>query len=194
MFLVAKRNACTYSIHLCIYRYACTYSMHWYATPCTTWSACIFPKLFHILLHILHPLPKVCLGVRAMHAFATPYAHRDIKPHNILLNPRAGSNGRGAARDDEASPLTSAANGTAGTGARFAAVLMDFGSAKPAHVVVMNRNAALAVQEEAEACGMDGVGSSTYVLLGNELLLQQTINTPTYTGSVHCGVSCARTI
>lgn len=68
-----------------------------------------------------------------MHSYATPYAHRDIKPHNILLNPRAPS----AAQGD---------------GARFTAVLMDFGSAKPAHIVVMNRNAALAVQEEAEVC------------------------------------------
>ncbi len=111
-----------------------------------------------MLVHHHRP-PQVCLGVRAMHRFATPYAHRDIKPHNILLNPRASaSNGRGGNHlDEEASPLTAASNGQStmgstpgGSGARFNAVLMDFGSAKPAHVVVMNRNAALAVQEEAE--------------------------------------------
>lgn len=84
-------------------------------------------------------LPRqVCLGVRAMHSYATPYAHRDVKPHNILLNPRA-------------------AGSSEGDGARFTAVLMDFGSAKPAHIVVMNRNAALAVQEEAEVSGFGGV-------------------------------------
>lgn len=83
---------------------------------------------------------QVCLGVKAMHSYATPYAHRDVKPHNILLNPRTPS----AMQTD---------------GARFTAVLMDFGSAKPAHVVVMNRNAALAVQEEAE------VGHLLYVPL-----------------------------
>ena len=62
---------------------------------------------------------------------ATPYAHRDIKPHNVLLRRKASEGASGSES--------------------FAAVLMDFGSARPARVEVRSRNRALKVQEEAEA-------------------------------------------
>ena len=65
-----------------------------------------------------------CLAVQAFHTTSPPYAHRDIKPHNLLLKP----------------------NGTE-------VVLMDLGSVSRARTTVESRQAALALQEEcAQLC------------------------------------------
>jgi serine/threonine kinase 16 len=55
--------------------------------------------------------------------------------------------------DPEAQPLreTGGARGLAPAGASFHAVVMDFGSARPARVVIRNRMEALSLQEDAEA-------------------------------------------
>jgi serine/threonine kinase 16 len=105
----------------------------------------------------IHPLVlleiflQVCEGARAMHKPSAetgssrstlPHAHRDIKPHNILLeqkkktlNPIQDNDG-----DEEQ-----------GRYDLFHAVLMDFGSARVAQVDVCSRSDALKQQEEAEA-------------------------------------------
>ena len=36
---------------------------------------------------------QVCAGVQAMHELEPPLAHRDIKPHNVLLEPRRSARG-----------------------------------------------------------------------------------------------------
>jgi len=80
---------------------------------------------------------QVCEGVQAMHRCQPPLAHRDIKPGNVLLShaPRRmplGVEAPGADTSPEA-------------------VLMDFGSARPARARVSSRREALALQEMAEA-------------------------------------------
>eukprot|EP00891_Asterochloris_glomerata_P009358 jgi/Astpho2/9358/e_gw1.00142.26.1_t len=73
---------------------------------------------------ILQIFLQVCQGVQAMHRARPPLAHRDIKPHNILLQ-----------------QLHKAS----------LAMLMDFGSARSAPVEIQNRTEALTLQEDAEA-------------------------------------------
>lgn len=55
-----------------------------------------------------------------MHSFEPPYAHNDVKPGNVLLTHRKGQ-----------PPL---------------AVLMDFGSARPARKQIRSRSEALQLQ------------------------------------------------
>mmetsp|Transcript_16253 Transcript_16253/g.31478 ORF Transcript_16253/g.31478 Transcript_16253/m.31478 type:complete len:360 (-) Transcript_16253:125-1204(-) len=70
-------------------------------------------------------LAQICNGLKAFHSQDPPIAHRDIKPHNILL----------------------AADGTP--------VLMDFGSAAIAYVDTSSRQARLSLQDYAsQHCSM----------------------------------------
>jgi len=55
-----------------------------------------------------------------MHSFDPPYAHNDVKPGNVLITHRKGQ-----------PPL---------------AILMDFGSARPARKQITNRSEALQLQ------------------------------------------------
>ncbi|KAM1026353.1 hypothetical protein ACFX13_040000 [Malus domestica] len=64
---------------------------------------------------------QLCAGLKHMHTFDPPYAHNDIKPGNVLITHRKGQ-----------SPL---------------AILMDFGSARPARRQIRSRTEALQLQE-----------------------------------------------
>lgn len=66
---------------------------------------------------ILHIFRSICGAVNAFHTHDPPFAHRDIKPHNLLLS-----------ADNQV-------------------VLMDLGSAREARVRVTSRQEALALQE-----------------------------------------------
>lgn len=100
---------------------------------------------------------QVCHGVQALHNCTPPLAHRDIKPHNVLLkrhkqhdseaaDPIGSQSHRGD--DLEAQPLH--AVGAEPVSGSYHAVVMDFGSCQIAHVEVRNRTEALVVQEDAE--------------------------------------------
>ncbi|KAF8399249.1 hypothetical protein HHK36_015114 [Tetracentron sinense] len=76
------------------------------------------------VLHIFRqkgPMPQLCAGLKHMHNFEPPYAHNDVKPGNVLITHRKGQ-----------SPL---------------AILMDFGSARPARKQIRSRSEALQLQE-----------------------------------------------
>ena len=77
---------------------------------------------------------QVCEGLRCMHEHEPPFAHRDIKPHNVLV--------RGAGGPGE---WVQPGEGT------VEAVLMDFGSVREARRTVSSRLEALRLQEDAEA-------------------------------------------
>ncbi|KAM7471199.1 hypothetical protein LguiA_009382 [Lonicera macranthoides] len=70
------------------------------------------------VLQIFHQL---CSGLKHMHSFDPPYAHNDVKPGNVALTRRKGQ-----------PPL---------------AILMDFGSARPARKQIHSRSEALQLQE-----------------------------------------------
>lgn len=79
-------------------------------------------------LQLLAVTRQMCVALEAMHAArGGPVAHRDLKPGNVLLETSMEHEG----------------------GLR--AVLMDFGSARPARVTVRERREALAQQESAAA-------------------------------------------
>lgn len=63
---------------------------------------------------------QLCAGLKHMHSFDPPYAHNDVKPGNVLIKHRKGQ-----------APL---------------AVLMDFGSARPARRQIQSRAEALQLQ------------------------------------------------
>lgn len=65
-------------------------------------------------------LPQICAGLKHMHSLEPPYAHNDVKPGNILITCRKGQ-----------PPL---------------AILMDFGSARPAQKQIRSRSEALQLQ------------------------------------------------
>ena len=97
---------------------------------------------------------QICHGVQALHTCNPPLAHRDIKPHNVLLQQHQQHESQAAVAvgshsnpsdDLEAQPLRAEAGG-----GKYHAVVMDFGSCQEAHVQVNNRAEALAVQEDAE--------------------------------------------
>ena len=67
----------------------------------------------------LFPL-QLCDGLQHMHSLEPPYAHNDVKPGNVLLTRRTGQ-----------PPL---------------AILMDFGSARPARKQIRSRQEALQLQ------------------------------------------------
>lgn len=63
---------------------------------------------------------QLCAGLKHMHSLEPPYAHNDVKPGNVLITHRKGQ-----------SPL---------------AILMDFGSARPARREIRCRSEALQLQ------------------------------------------------
>lgn len=63
---------------------------------------------------------QLCAGLKHLHSLDPPYAHNDVKPGNVLLTHRKGQ-----------PPL---------------AVLMDFGSARPAKRQIRSRSEALQLQ------------------------------------------------
>ena len=83
---------------------------------------------------VLRIFLQVCDGLRCMHEHDPPFAHRDIKPHNVLVRGAGGPGGW--ARPGEGA---------------VEAVLMDFGSVREARRTVSSRLEALRLQEEAEA-------------------------------------------
>ncbi|XP_023342481.1 serine/threonine-protein kinase 16 [Eurytemora carolleeae] len=75
-----------------------------------------------VLLRLFH---CICSAVRRFHSHDPPYAHRDIKPHNILLE-----------KD-------------------FTPILMDLGSVAPARITIRsNRDAQFLQDTAAERCSM----------------------------------------
>lgn len=107
---------------------------------------------------MLMPASQVCEALHYLHE-SKGIAHRDIKPHNVLivrplssggtLSADASSSG-GPNGDLEAGASQKPARPSSGTGA-YSAMLMDFGSAASRHVTPATRREALALQEEAEA-------------------------------------------
>ncbi|XP_043726074.1 serine/threonine-protein kinase 16-like [Telopea speciosissima] len=78
-------------------------------------------------MDVLQIFRQLCAGLKHMHSFDPPYAHNDVKPGNILITNRKGQ-----------PPL---------------AILMDFGSARPARKQIRSRSEALQLQEwAAEHC------------------------------------------
>nr|GMC50726.1 probable serine/threonine-protein kinase DDB_G0291350 [Ipomoea batatas] len=70
---------------------------------------------------VLQIFRQLCAGLEHMHSFDPPYAHNDLKPGNVLLTHRKGQ-----------PPL---------------AILMDFGSARPARRQIRSRSEAVQLQE-----------------------------------------------
>lgn len=84
-------------------------------------------KEFFSTVDVLQIFRQLCAGLKHMHSFDPPYAHNDVKPGNVLIKHRKGQ-----------APL---------------AVLMDFGSARPARRQIQSRAEALQLQEwAAEHC------------------------------------------
>ncbi|CAA3023223.1 probable serine threonine- kinase DDB_G0291350 [Olea europaea subsp. europaea] len=78
-------------------------------------------KEFFSTSDVLQIFRQLCSGLKHMHSFETPYAHNDVKPGNVLVTYRKGQ-----------SPL---------------AILMDFGSSRPARKQIRSRTEALQLQE-----------------------------------------------
>ncbi|KAG6537156.1 hypothetical protein ZIOFF_002241 [Zingiber officinale] len=70
---------------------------------------------------VLHIFRQLCDGLKHMHSFDPPYAHNDVKPGNVLITHRKGQ-----------PPI---------------AILMDFGSARPARKEIRSRSESLQLQE-----------------------------------------------
>lgn len=84
-------------------------------------------KEFYPTLTVLQIFRQLCAGLKHMHNFDPPYAHNDVKPGNVLITQRKGQ-----------PPL---------------AILMDFGSTRPAKREIRSRSQALQLQEwAAEHC------------------------------------------
>ncbi|KAL3131189.1 hypothetical protein ABBQ38_000491 [Trebouxia sp. C0009 RCD-2024] len=107
---------------------------------------------------VLHIFLQVCYGIEAMHKCTPALAHRDIKPHNVLLQRHQHHDSEAAVPvgshshpgdDLEAQPLH--AVGAQPAASSYHAVVMDFGSCQEARIDVSSRAQALAVQEDAEA-------------------------------------------
>ncbi|KAL1541738.1 non-specific serine/threonine protein kinase [Salvia divinorum] len=78
-------------------------------------------KEFFSTLEVLQILHQLCAGLKHMHSFDPPHAHNDVKPGNVLVTHRKGK-----------PPV---------------AILMDFGSARPARKQIRSRSEALQLQE-----------------------------------------------
>ncbi|OIW15429.1 hypothetical protein TanjilG_12283 [Lupinus angustifolius] len=84
-------------------------------------------KQFYSTSDVLQIFSQICEGLKHMHSLDPPYAHNDVKPGNVLITHRKGQ-----------PPL---------------AILMDFGSARPARRQIRSRPEALQLQEwAAEHC------------------------------------------
>ncbi|KAK4750778.1 hypothetical protein SAY87_004260 [Trapa incisa] len=84
-------------------------------------------KEFYSTSDVLQIFRQLCAGLKHMHSLEPPYAHNDVKPGNALVTRRKGK-----------PPL---------------AILMDFGSARPAKREIRSRSEALNLQEwAAEHC------------------------------------------
>ncbi|KJE97963.1 NAK protein kinase [Capsaspora owczarzaki ATCC 30864] len=107
---------------------------------------------------ILSVFRGICLGVKALHQYTPPmrnnrmpYAHRDLKPGNVLLADHAES-GAPFARSASASVPAGMADTPLD---RLTPILMDFGSMAPARVKITSRLEALQLQDlAAEKCTM----------------------------------------
>uniref|UniRef100_M0ZXY4 Serine/threonine protein kinase n=1 Tax=Solanum tuberosum TaxID=4113 RepID=M0ZXY4_SOLTU len=77
-------------------------------------------KEFFSTSDVLQIFHQLCAGLKHMHSLDPPYAHNDVKPGNVLLTHRKGQ-----------PPL---------------AILMDFGSARPARRQIRFRSEALQLQ------------------------------------------------
>jgi serine/threonine protein kinase len=116
---------------------------------------------------VAHVFLQLCSALAAMHALTPALAHRDVKPHNILLREArpegslGGGSGSGGIEDGAhfgaapaplaAPPQPAAVCDAALPGLeRCDVVLMDFGSAAGARVEVTSRGQAVALQEDAE--------------------------------------------
>ncbi|CAN1311786.1 Serine/threonine-protein kinase 16 [Linum perenne] len=90
-------------------------------------TAMMAKKEFFSTSDVLQIFRQLCAGLKHMHSLEPPYAHNDVKPGNVLVTHRKGQ-----------SPL---------------AILMDFGSARPARKQIRSRTEALQLQEwAAEHC------------------------------------------
>ncbi|KAK8936932.1 3-phosphoinositide-dependent protein kinase 1 [Platanthera zijinensis] len=84
-------------------------------------------KEFFPALTVLQLFRQLCAGLKHMHSFEPPHAHNDVKPGNVLVTHKKGQ-----------PPV---------------AILMDFGSARPARKQIRSRSEALQLQEwAAEHC------------------------------------------
>ncbi|KAL6563914.1 hypothetical protein OROHE_005154 [Orobanche hederae] len=84
-------------------------------------------KEFFSTTDVLEIFRQLCAGLKHMHSLEPAYAHNDVKPGNVLLTHRKGQ-----------PPI---------------AILMDFGSARPARKQIRSRSEALQLQEwAAEHC------------------------------------------
>ncbi|CAK9218583.1 unnamed protein product [Sphagnum troendelagicum] len=82
---------------------------------------------FYPTIAVLHIFKQICAGLKEMHMNDPPYAHNDMKPGNVLLTLQPNKPPK--------------------------AVIMDFGSASPAHKKIRSRSEALTLQEwAAEHC------------------------------------------
>lgn len=77
-------------------------------------------KILYDMLQVKRICLQLCAGLKHMHSLEPPYAHNDVKSGNVLLTHRKGQ-----------SPL---------------AILMDFGSARPARKQIRSRSEALQLQ------------------------------------------------
>ncbi|CAN1796319.1 Serine/threonine-protein kinase 16 [Linum perenne] len=90
-------------------------------------TAMMAKKEFFSTSDVLQIFRQLCAGLKHMHSLEPPYAHNDVKPGNVLVTHRKGQ-----------SPI---------------AILMDFGSARPARKQIRSRTEALQLQEwAAEHC------------------------------------------
>lgn len=78
-------------------------------------------KEFFDTLTVLQIFRQLCAGLKHMHNFDPPYAHNDVKPGNVLITQRKGQ-----------TPI---------------AILMDFGSARPARKQIRSHSEAVQLQE-----------------------------------------------
>ncbi|KAK8962700.1 3-phosphoinositide-dependent protein kinase 1 [Platanthera guangdongensis] len=77
-------------------------------------------KEFFPALTVLQLFRQLCAGLKHMHSFEPPHAHNDVKPGNVLVTHKKGQ-----------PPV---------------AILMDFGSARPARKQIRSRSEALQLQ------------------------------------------------
>ncbi|CAL9079839.1 unnamed protein product [Musa acuminata var. zebrina] len=78
-------------------------------------------KEFFTTTTVLQIFRQLCAGLKHMHSFDPPYAHNDVKPGNVLITHRKGQ--------------------------PPGAILMDFGSARPARKEIRSRSEALQLQD-----------------------------------------------